>query len=84
MEESAIVITENGDAVVHSHPDAHAFVGHIGRHNVCGGEMHAIPIHTHSAIMCYKCGLRTPALLGVKTMGRLRDNFRCYNGEKEK
>ena len=78
-----IVLSEFGDALLHELPDDRELVGRMGTHNKCGGEMCAIPIHTHNAIRCHKCGWGTPALLGVRTIGRLLENFRCYNDTKE-
>ena len=78
-----IVLSEFGDALMHNLPDDRELVGHVGVHNKCGGEICAIPIHTYKAIKCYKCGWGTPALLGVGTIGKLLENFRCYNGNKE-
>lgn len=74
-----IVLSEYGDAILHRLDDAYELVGRVGTHNKCGGEMCAIPVHTHKAIKCYKCGWGTSALLGVKTIGRLREHFRRYN-----
>lgn len=78
-----IVLSEYGDTVVHHLNDAHELVGRLGIHNKCGGEMFVIPVHTHKAIACHKCGWRTTALIGASTVGRLQETFRCYNKEKE-
>lgn len=82
-EERRIILSEYGDAVVHRLDDKHELVGNVGTHNKCGGEMFAVAVHAHKAIACHKCGWRTTALLGVSTIGKLKETFRCYNKEKE-
>lgn len=80
-----IVLSEWGDAVMHFSPNEHELTDYAGRHEVCGGEMHIMPIsHSYNAIVCYKCILRIvlPAL--VNTFGKLKEHFKCYNDEKEK
>lgn len=79
-----IILSEYGDAVLYQLTDNHELVGHLGTHNKCGGEMHAIPLCEHKAIRCHKCGWTSAMLMKrVRTIGILRDHFRCYNTQKE-
>ena len=64
--------------------DTRELTDYVGKHEVCGGEVHITPIsHSHDAIICHKCILRIVLPASVNTFGKLKEHFKRYNMQKE-